>query len=73
MQGITGWRDEQVGYGVVHALVVLSVVGLALLGQLPEEAAGWRVWPGVAYSAGWLRRSARGVPWRANSAFASYS
>jgi len=45
MQGTTSWRVYQLVRGVLHALVVLSVIGLALVGQLPEEAAGWLIRP----------------------------
>ena len=51
MQGTTRLRVYQLALVVLHALVVLSVLGLALLGQMPGEAAGWLVQP-VAPSAG---------------------
>ena len=47
MQGITRLRVYQLALVVLHALVVLSILGLALLGQLPEAAAGWLIQPAV--------------------------
>jgi len=47
MQGTTRSRVYQSALVVLHGLVVLSVLGLALLGQLPGEAAGWLVQPVV--------------------------
>ena len=47
MQGTTRSRDYQPALGVLHGVVVLSVLGLALLGQMPGEAAGWLVQPVV--------------------------
>jgi hypothetical protein len=48
---------------VLHALAVLSLLGLALLGQVPGEVAGWLVPPVVA--AGRVRpRPRRGSPAR---------
>ena len=47
MQGTTRSRVYQPALGVLHGLVVLSVLGLALLGQMPGEAAGWLVQPVV--------------------------
>ena len=47
MQGTTRSRVYQPALGVLHGLVVLSVLGLALLGQMPGEAAGWLVQPAV--------------------------
>ena len=40
-------RVYQPALVVLHGLVVLSVLGLALLGQMPGEAAGWLVQPAV--------------------------
>ena len=48
MQGTTRQRDDQALRVVLYGLVVLSVLGLALLGQMPEEAAGWLVRPAVS-------------------------
>jgi len=45
MQGTTRSRVYQPALVVLHGLVVLSVLGLALLGQMPGEAAGWLVQP----------------------------
>ena len=47
MQGTTRLPVYQLALVVLHALVVLSVLGLALLGQLPAEAAGWLIQPAV--------------------------
>ena len=47
MQGTTRSRVYQPALVVLHGLVVLSVLGLALLGQMPGEAAGWLVQPAV--------------------------
>ena len=60
MQGTTRSRVYQPGLVVLHGLVVLSVLGLALLGQMPGEAAGWLVQPAVPGGAGlrqppWVR------------------
>jgi transposase-like protein len=59
MQGTTRSRVYQPALVMLYGLVVLSVLGLALLGQLPGEAAGWLVQP-VAPGAGlrpppWVR------------------
>ena len=45
MQGTTRLQVYQLARVVLHALVVLSVLGLALLGQMPAEAAGWLIQP----------------------------
>jgi len=45
MQGTPRLRVYQLVRGVLHALVVLSVLGLALVGQVPEAAAGWLIQP----------------------------
>lgn len=45
MQGITRLPVYQLALVVLYALVVLSVVGLALVGQVPEAAAGWLIRP----------------------------
>jgi hypothetical protein len=49
----------------LHGLVVLCVLGLALLGQVPVEAAGWVIRPAV-YAERWERavehRSANCLP-----------
>jgi hypothetical protein len=47
MQGTPRSRVYQPALVVLHGLVVLSVLGLALLGQMPGEAAGWLVQPAV--------------------------
>lgn len=47
MQGTTGRRKKQLALLAVHSLVVLSVLGLALLGQAPVDAAGWIIKPTV--------------------------
>mgnify|MGYP000577480194 CR=1 FL=1 len=46
MQGTTRSRVYQLALVVLHGLVVLSILGLALLGQMPGETAGWLVPPG---------------------------
>jgi len=48
MQGTTRCRVDQPWLVVLHALAVLSLLGLALLGQVPAEVAGWLVAPAVA-------------------------
>ena len=48
MQGTTRRRVDQPWLVVLHALAVLSLLGLALLGQVPAEVAGWLVLPTVA-------------------------
>jgi hypothetical protein len=55
----------------VHGLVIISCLGLALLGQVPPCSAGWVTQPPVVYGvgdAGGVRRGAvRGVAgWRAD-------
>jgi transposase-like protein len=47
MQGTTRSRVYQPALVMLYGLVVLSVLGLALLGQMPREAAGWLVQPAV--------------------------
>jgi transposase-like protein len=47
MQGTTRSRVYQPALVILYGLVVLSVLGLALLGQMPREAAGWLVQPAV--------------------------
>lgn len=58
----------------MHVLVVVSVVGLALLGQMPDSVGGWQSYPPAVYtvcagSRGGCRRrrgssAARGSEWR---------
>ena len=48
MQGTTRRRVDQPWLVVLHALGVLSLLGLALLGQMPAEVAGGLVPPAVA-------------------------
>lgn len=48
MQGTTRHPVDQTWLVVLHALAVLSLLGLALLGQVPAEVAGWLVPPAVA-------------------------
>lgn len=57
MQGTTNCRIDQSWLVVLHALAVLSLLGLALLGQAPAEVAGWLVTPTGA--AGWSRSRPR--------------
>jgi transposase-like protein len=71
MQGTTRRRVDQPWLVVLHALAVLSLLGLALLGQVPAEAAGWLIPPailGVLVRAGRHRHSQTGrwyAHWRA--------
>ena len=48
MQGTTRRWDNQPGLALLHGLAVLSLFGLALLGQVPGEVAGWVMPPRVA-------------------------
>jgi transposase-like protein len=57
MQGTTRWQVYQLALVVLHALVVLSVVSLALVGQMPEAAAGWLIQPAVPGVSGVRRRA----------------
>lgn len=59
MQGTTGRRKKQLVSLALHGLVVLSVLGLALLGQAPVEVAGWIIQPTV-YAERWERKQQRG-------------
>lgn len=59
MQGTTGRRKEQLVSLALHGMVVLSVLGLALLGQAPVEVAGWIIKPTV-YAESWERKQQRG-------------
>ena len=59
MQGTTRSRVYQPVLVVLHGLVVLSVLGLALLGQMPGEVAGWLVQPAVP--GGWGAAAAGAV------------
>lgn len=45
MQGTTRRWVDQPGWLGLHALVVVSLLGLALLGQLPGEIGGWVLRP----------------------------
>ena len=56
MQGTTRKRVDQPWLVVLHALAVSNLLGLALLGQVPAEVAGWLVLP--ARTAGRVRGSA---------------
>ena len=47
MQGTTRRWVDQLAWSCCTALVVLSLLGLALLGQMPGEVAGWLVPPAV--------------------------
>jgi transposase-like protein len=64
MQGTTRSRVYQLALVVLHALVVLSILGLALLGQLPEEAAGWLIQPAAPGGAAGRRRTSWVRGWR---------
>ena len=61
MQGTTRSRVYQLALVVLYGLVVLSVLGLALLGQMPGEAAGWLVPPAVPGAGVRLRHAALGA------------
>jgi len=52
MQGSPRLRVYQLALIVLHALVVLSILGLALVGQLPEAAAGWLIQPAARVTRG---------------------
>jgi transposase-like protein len=71
MQGSTRRRVDQPWLVVLHGLAVLSLLGLALLGQVPVEVAGWLVSPAIGVvlvKAGRHRRSPAGcwnAHWRA--------
>jgi hypothetical protein len=52
MQGITGLRVYQLAWGMLFGLAVLSLIGLALVGQVPEAVAGWAVRPLAATGVG---------------------
>jgi len=60
MQGTTNCRIDQSWLVVLHALAVLSLLGLALLGQAPAEVAGWLVTPAAAVG----RARSRPLRWR---------
>ena len=47
MQGITRRWDNQPGIALLQGFAVLSLFGLALLGQVPGEIAGWIIPPQV--------------------------
>jgi hypothetical protein len=71
MQGTTRFWGEQPAWGLVHALAVLSLIGLALLGQTPGEVAGW--WASPAQTVGLVRglpafRGTSSVRWRSHDA-----
>ena len=63
MQGTTRRRVDQPWLVVLHTLGVLSLLGLALLGQVPAEVAGWLVPPAIPLVQGRARR-VRGSPAR---------
>jgi Transposase IS66 family len=56
MQGTTRRRDDQPAWVVLHTLGVLSLLGLALLGQVPAEVGGWLVPPAIPMAQGRARR-----------------
>jgi hypothetical protein len=64
MQGTTRQMVEQLA-GAMFGLAILSLLGLALVGQMPDGAAGWLLQPGVA--AGMARaercRGGQGCDW----------
>lgn len=47
MQGTTRHRKYQLVWLALHGLVVVSILGLALMGQMPVEAGGWVIRPAV--------------------------
>ena len=47
MQGTTRHRKYQLVWLALHGLVVVSVLGLALVGHMPVEAGGWVIRPAV--------------------------
>ena len=61
MQGTTSHRVYQPAWVVLHGLAVLSVIGLAVLGHVPGEAAGWIIRPRVAGGLVRVRRSGAAV------------
>jgi len=61
MQGTTRRRVDQPWLVVLYTLGVLSLLGLALLGQVPTEVAGWLVPPAIPLVQGRARRL-RGRP-----------
>ncbi len=63
MQSTTRHWVNQPVWGILYGLAVLSLLGLALLGQTPGEVAGWWV-TAVAESAGPVRCVPLGVRWR---------
>lgn len=66
MQGTTGRRVYQPVWLVLYGLTALSILGLALLGQMPEVAAGWLVQPAVVgASRGGRCRTGPGCGWGA--------
>lgn len=75
MQGTTRRRVDQPWLVMLYALAVVSLLGLALLGQVPAEVAGWLVPPAVAAGrvrAGRLRGSAAGCWWVHGQALSDY-
>ncbi len=49
----------------MHGLVILSCLGLALLGQMPENSGGWVIWPPPMASVLVIRLDRRRVqPWK---------
>ena len=47
MQGTTRRRKYQLVWLALHGLVVVSILGLALMGQMPVEAGGWVIRPAL--------------------------
>jgi len=64
MQCTTRLRVYQLGLVMLHALVVLSILGLALVGQMPTEAAGWLIRPVAAGGQAGRRPTAWLCVWR---------
>jgi len=64
MQSTTRLRVYQLDLVVLHALVVLSILGLALVGQMPAEAAGWLIRPVAAGGQAGRRPTAWLCVWR---------
>ena len=62
MQGTTKRKKYQLVWFALHGLVVLSLLGLALVGQMSVEAGGWVIRPTeYARSAGRVVRRRAGA------------
>jgi hypothetical protein len=65
MQGTTGHRVYQLGWQVLFGLAVLSIVGLAVVGQMSDEVGGWLMRPvvGVGLARKVPCRNGSGLGW----------